>query len=140
MLANPQNEIVQTGMPMQFPALTDAGEMHSESPVCPLLDASTCETITLSGHVWRADRTVINCAVISLLPGSLTQELNMCSYALNFGVLLWPTLLMLFFPMAHVSFLADWLGVHYADMIRWHRYRCLPSTYNCGPGASCKII
>lgn len=50
-----------------------------------------------------------------------------CRYALDFGVLLWPTLLLLFFPMAHVSFLADWMGVHYAAMIRWHRY--------CGPAS-----
>lgn len=45
-----------------------------------------------------------------------------CRMALTFGIMLWPNLWLLFFPIPQSSFLQELSGLGYSQMIRYHRW------------------
>ena len=49
-----------------------------------------------------------------------------CRVAIIFGIMMWPNIWMLFFPIPQSSFLQTLTGLQYTEMIRYHRCQVPP--------------
>lgn len=47
-----------------------------------------------------------------------------CRAAITFGIMLWPNIWVLFFPIPQSNFLQWLTGLNYSQMIRYHRWGC----------------